>query len=244
MPNRYRSKPAYRGPAVGAGTGPSFQRVRAWRPSDFSGNILWLRSDDPDIVLNGSDVDTWPDQSTLGTTDVSQAVPANQPAFSASGGVRGLPKLVFDGTQLHYLEGPAINSLIASTPFHMLAVSTSANILGQRGIVGAQAAAPRMYGHAQAASYLNSNNLLYAQNTSLAVRHWLHDGTDFKYREDAVELDSVTVALSALTAAKFTVGWTGGQYLTGDIYEVVMYDRALTAWEYGILEAYLCTRYL
>jgi hypothetical protein len=217
--------------------------ISMFQPPSIPGNILWLRSDDPNIVLNGSDVNTWPDQSTLGTTDVVQVVAANQPAFSISGGVGGLPKLVFDGTQNHYLEGPAINSLIASTPFHMIAVSTSANVLGERGIVGAQAAAPRMYGHAQAASYLDSNNLTYAQNTSLAVRHWLHDGTDFKYRENAVQLDSVTVALSALTGAMFTVGWTGGQYLTGDIYEVIMYDQALTAWELEVVESYLCARY-
>jgi hypothetical protein len=204
-----------------------------------SGLIVWLRSD-MGITLNGSDVSSWADQSGNGN-DVAQAVAANQPAYVEP--TPGLPYLDFDGSIGHYLEGPAINALIASTAFHMFVVSTSANILGERGIVGAQAAAPRFYGHAQAASYLDANNLLFAQNTSLAVRHYLHDGTDFKYREDGAELDSVTVALSALTAALFTVGWTGGQYLTGKLYEVILVAEAMSQSRYANIEHSLAIRY-
>jgi hypothetical protein len=52
-------------------------------PTDFPGLAFWLRADD--VILNGSGVLTWPDQTANGN-DFQETVAPNQPPWNASDG--------------------------------------------------------------------------------------------------------------------------------------------------------------
>ena len=84
--------------------------VFAQAPSDISGLKLWLKSDSG-IILNGSTVSDWIDQSGNGN-NFYQYTPSNQPSF-VSNGLNSLPVLRFSGIEI--LNGPTISGINASS---------------------------------------------------------------------------------------------------------------------------------
>lgn len=75
-------------------------------PVQVNGCRLWLRSD-LDISLVGSKVQAWTDQITR--TKYTQTTDANRPSYSA--GINGKPKLIFSGSHAlfnssYFLTGP------------------------------------------------------------------------------------------------------------------------------------------
>ena len=67
-----------------------------WTPKDITGCVLWLRSD-LGIILNGSTVSTWADQSGNGL-DVSQSTDTRQPSW-VSNQPNGYPALTIGNGQ-------------------------------------------------------------------------------------------------------------------------------------------------
>lgn len=78
------------GPSGGAGGGGS-----VWSPPEISNVQVWLRADQG-IILNGSNVNVWEDQSGNGN-DFSNATPSQQPLFVANA-INGIPAVRGDGT--------------------------------------------------------------------------------------------------------------------------------------------------
>jgi hypothetical protein len=179
--------------------------------------LLWHRSD-LGISLNGANVSDIADQ--VGSADLQAPGAGNQPLFVASGPL-GLPTVRFTGASMHYLEGPAVNTLFASTAFSLWVVCSASVTAGMKGIIGAQSAAPRFYLWSDSASYDVFDNLMPSGATGVTVRRLAHDGADALVYEDGALIDSTTIALSPLSSAKFTIGWTGGQFLHGDWYETI-----------------------
>ena len=107
-----------------------------------------------------------------------------------------------------------------------------------------QSGAPRFYMQTLHCSYDTFAQVATNNTTALAVRCFYYDTAsgEARYRENGAEVGSDTIALSALTTAKFSVGYTGGQYLTGKLKEVVLFDRQLTTAEFAAIETYLIER--
>jgi hypothetical protein len=126
--------------------------------------------------------------------------------------------------------GPALNSVLANTPLHYFLLC-SASAAGGGGLGGSGASAPRFYCQRDNGSYNNNNNLAYAGSNAITVREWRHDGTNWSYYEGGVQLDTVVIALSGLSAVAMTLGISGATFGSMDWYELLCYDRALTAGE-------------
>lgn len=198
---------------------------------------LWLRSDNPEINVVSENVATWPDQGSCGH-DYNQSTTARRPRYDTSG---FFPAVEFDHTNTEFANGPSINGVVGKNPFHVLVVSTSS--AAGPGIYGSNAGTAPLFRMLHSSAIYNTATLSYSGNDALALRHWYHDGLNFRYRENSVELDSVAVALTAFPPAATLVGRAGATYGTCRIFEVVVINRAMSAWEIEVLESYLKARY-
>lgn len=71
---------------------------RKFIPTKIGGCQVWLRSDLGITTVSGG-VSLWANQGVAGISgDARQPTAGNQPTFSASGGINGLPKITWDGS--------------------------------------------------------------------------------------------------------------------------------------------------
>ena len=101
-----------RGIGIGTGLVAGHRRALQFLPTDLAGNILWLRADPANIILNGDDVSTWLDRSGAGN-DATQGTAANQPVYESSyAGLNGRAAIKFTGAVNEFFQ-LTIDSLTA-----------------------------------------------------------------------------------------------------------------------------------
>lgn len=86
---------------IGTAIGIPSRRGGGFKPTQLSGLDVWLPP--AAVVLSGSNVQTWVDQSGLGH-NVTQATGTKQPAYNATGGPTGGPVVIGDTTD-DFLRG-------------------------------------------------------------------------------------------------------------------------------------------
>lgn len=221
---------------------------------------LWLRSD-RGISLNGSNVTAWADQSGFGR-DAIQLTPANQPVYTTSSAVRGLPAVTgaatrgllagaaADWTFLHdgtgctiflvtYSRATPTNYLIgtqsssgANRGFNIFWSGTSHNFIVGDGTT-------QQFSLTRAASALTLNKTIATFATASTP--------DASVTVNGVAGTTGNAATPSGTAPANPLGicWGGASSFgtDTDFFDIVLFNRVLSANEIAALNAYATTRY-
>jgi hypothetical protein len=225
-----------------------------------SGLTMWLRADQG-VTLNGAKVSRWADQSGHGS-DATQPMAASQPSFVASGS-HGKPVLRFNGTSSFLGFNLPINGLTGMTI--VLVGNNRANQQG--GDVGANSSAihwgetawwgvtylspfqttvPFRFGTTQTGN-LPLYNRPASVGTSSTLNTAIKNGTT-----DTLYVNGQKVLASsgklATIAASTNTGFIGqgdlSTFFSGDISEILVYNRALTDAERQTVEGIVAARNL
>jgi hypothetical protein len=230
-------------------------------PSDIANLGLWLKAD-AGVTLVGGAVDAWADQSGNGR-DFSAPAPTNRPAYS--GTLNGLPVLTFDGST-DYLTGNAASFTLAQnvSGLTMIAVVKYATGTIQRafaissglandasraafGVTATQwsfvarrldAVAPAIIsgGTSNENHVIQSSVLRYSQATGAIF-------VNSASQVDTTLLSAGSTSNTSSLRAVVGVAIDLIQFLNGDIAEVIIYQRALSAPERNSVERYLSVKW-
>ena len=233
---------------------------RPWSPKALS-PLAWFRSD-LGVTLNGSTVSAWADQTGNGK-HVTQATAGNQPTYSLAGGRGGRPKITSaasrflqgstadDWTFLHSGAGASIVLVSESR------VTPTNYLLGTQSSSGANRGMVLYWGGTLIAAYAgNGTNQLFTHNqaataSTLVKTVWTYASADTPDAGISVNFAAPTTANEGFTPSSsapvggLAIG-TGVSGIFGtdtDFYEVIIFNRSITAAEKAQLQAYLTKVY-
>jgi hypothetical protein len=224
---------------------------------------LWLKAD-AGITLVGGAVDGWADQSGNGR-DFSAPALANRPAYS--GTLNDLPVLTFDGST-DYLNGGA-NALTICTSLTVLTIITALKYgasATQRAFAisaGNAATAGRVSMGVSTTQYELGARRLDSDVTfttiaggtpttsptihSSVVRFSAGTGAIFANGASQVDTTLTTAGTSdATNSLRVLVGvgtTLSGTFMSGDIAEIIVYQRAISVEERNSVERYLSVKW-
>jgi hypothetical protein len=210
-----------------------------------SGAHLWLRTD-AGVVLNGSQVSQWLDQSGNGR-NASMATASRQPFF-VSGALNGKPVLRFNGAQSMYLD-----TFASPTTFTVFVVGKNSNpsesfsmILGPGG--NAPNNQMRWESGSRALFVGTGNNLPVITSTigNTRVFHALsarYDGSTMTVYRDGNATSSHSFSTSGPWTLASVGSYYSSYYMQGDLAEVLIYARALSEGERASVNSYLRSKY-
>jgi hypothetical protein len=258
-----------RTPAQPAGAIAATQYSTSFQPTDLSGLKLWLDANDLDtlwqdssqttaVSANNDPVGAWEDKSG-NNHDVSQATSGKRPTYK-TGIQNGLPIIRFDGTNdtlSRTITGNAILATNAATIYlAMLQDGTKdINIIlawdapdnANRFRLFAAFSDDKLYfDHGNSSS---GGRISVAQpagwNDVFHLVELFRDGTTTA----EIIVDGTTLVSSNMSDGLDTSGSYNfqivldGGYFKGDLAEIVIYNRALTATERGQVESYLSDKW-
>lgn len=212
-------------------------------PSQISGMIMWYDAA-IGVTKDGSNkVSAWVDQ--IGGNTLIQGNATYQPTHISSS-INGLPALRFNGHQLATLSQTIIDreyviiyklngaysgtyhTLVIqdATPFYQVYIDATRI----RGFID-----PRNYDSLITPSAIGVNNLLFARLAASGLQ----------FKNNGVTGATIGAAAIPTATAPFKVGSYGVNLnpLNGDIAEILVYNKALSATERASIENYLKTKY-
>lgn len=222
-------------------------------PKNISNLLLWLASDSG-VVLNGNNVEGWLDKS--GNANNAQQITTNQQPILIPNGLNNKPAISFNGGQL--LSGTSLNSLSSSslTIFVVASgnpMSDSYNVLLD---IGPFSAGGLWLSKNSENFTIYSNNAVYSSSTN----HLSNSGfvpTIFNLRKQfntSSESFENTILSANSTSAAFVNSFVAGDYSiggdptyfgrwNGNVFEVIIYNKALSDSENVIVNNYLVSKY-
>lgn len=234
------------------------QRTGLFFAPQISGLAGWWRSDKL-ITLNSTTVSSWGDLSGFGGT-VSQATGANQPTYSTSGGVNNLPKLTFSGsTQI--LENTTQNVMPAGTSRTVFVVGQPSTSAGGGCPIGFKITAPAcilLYQVIASNIYVftdgSAQSFTFSSGSTISTAPQILEYTWVLSAQPTFSINTVGKTITTANVANSDTGTTGfsigkradtaGSVFVGDLYEIIVYNRLLTAAETTSVQNYLRARYL
>jgi hypothetical protein len=222
------------------------------------GMILWL-ANDIGIEASGTGVSAWRDQSGNGA-DALQGVPASQPALVS--GNSGMKAVAFDGkADSMAIIGVPINSLTGMSVF--IVSSASIDVFdagyGLKAILGWQESAAwggTYFGAYQTSAHFrfgttqagneNSVPITFSRTQSFGLNEWVHNGTSDSMLLNGQGLGifpGKQAAINGVTSAALLGSSLNNSFFSGEVSEVIVYNRALTDAERQAVELYLMGKY-
>jgi len=219
-------------------------------PMPTSGLHLWLRADAD--VYNGATLLTstglasqWRDQSGNGRT-ASMATTTRQPTF-VPGALNGRPVIRFSGAQsmnLNVFSQPTLFSVFVVGKNSLTSESFSM-ILGPGG--NSPNNQLRWNNGSQALFVTqNAGTIVTSPIGNTRVYHALsarYDGSTMTFYRDGNAMSSTNFTTTAPWTIASVGSWYSTYYMTGDLAEVIIYDRALSEAERASVNAYLRSKY-
>ena len=234
--------------ARGGTSGASFT------PASISGLALWLDANDPSTISqSGNAVSQWDDKSINGYNATSSGT--NRPTTSVAT-LNGKNVISFDGTD-DYMSLPSGTYSIPSGDATMFVVyRDNANLIYKQPICAKDGGSNRFRFMALGSTQFCSVHGNSAQQSSvlttvgstagyIALMVSPDNGTNQRfYRSGVAEVGNNAVR-TTFTATSFTVGAQDSttNYWQGDIAEILIYTRVLTATERNQVGAYLASKW-
>lgn len=231
---------------------------RRWRPSRLSGLRLWLSADRISGLADGDPVSSWSDLSGQGN-HATQSTTAAKPLYKTNI-ANGRPVVRFDGVD-DFLTVANAASFDLATPTIFVVGTSSA---GTRAFVGkvtfaglttdanrrklqvtrAGATTFAFRSGADAALKTSSTLSWTGFNVLSVVGRGAADYT-LAVNGTAADSSSPTLDFTTYNTAAVALGSSAGlaDFLIGDIAELIVYNRALSATERKAVERYLGARY-
>ena len=225
-------------------------------PSDFADLAVWLRADSSvTFDIPTKRVSAWGDNSGLGN-NVAQATKANQPLRNGYDGANDKAYIGFDGT--NDLMTSVSNSPI-TTDFTIFEVSrmdeVSDNVFGWNN--GAASISIGTDSSGYFATTVNDGTTLLTTNTAVDNTLSNHIGLlkkhnkriDLEYYDSSnsittTDTDAAFDNAFSFNTAKFDIGsLNSSSFLSGQLQEVIIYNRALSSTEIANVKGYLNLKY-
>ena len=216
-------------------------------PTDIAGCVLWLDAADVDsLTLQSTDVQAWGDKSGNGN-DVAQPRSYRQPTYVPDA-INGKAVVAFDGAD--GLTSTATNLIGSGEDYTKIVVARfndlgiANNLCGSDGANGhafylASGSAPVVF-HSGVFEVTSTREVVPGRPYMLVGAS---DGTTASVHVDGRHGGSAAVTSNFVDEA-LQIGWhNGGNFLDGDIAEVIVFDRALTDSERRRIEVYLGEKY-
>jgi len=213
-------------------------------PIPVLGLRLWLRADRGVVQKDGA-VSQWLDQSG-GQTDASQAMAGSQPKFSATG-FNQHPTIVFDGVD-DYLKLPTgfsnFTAGISLFTVSQATVGDCASLIELSNGSEDNDISVGYYKDAWQFEVLDGDATGGKVDPSApAMLAALQDSTSARLQLNGVEVSKADMPLPVQTVRQQNfIGQTlygSCGYFTGQVSEIILYDRRLTTVELATVEAYL-----
>lgn len=234
-----------------------------FRPTRLSGCVLWLHAGAGVTEASGG-VSQWDDQSG-NSNNVVQSTEANRPNFTASSTqIPGRPCLTFNGTSDRLIKdssGVATMPSGSNVPVTVFAVVVPTSVSGNRTYVSWGRIASNNPGlrleNSNATPRVTRQNdsgtsgTVTASNISNNVPHiysavFFGTTADFLY-DGATGTVGGACNVGTATLDTFGIGArkrnASDQFWSGDIFEVIIYNRAVTRRERKLVERYLAHKY-
>ncbi len=223
------------------------------------GMLLWL-ANDAGLVSNGTAVNLWQDQSGNGNNAV-QTNSANQPSvvpgnnaqnalrFNGTSTFMSIPYVPIDGLSGMTVLMVAGNSKDMSTNgsygFYSLLTWPEVANWGATYFSPFQTTSHFRFGTMQTGNE-NTSQMAFTRTNSFGLSEWIHSGTT-----DSLWFNSQSVAtyagkvasIGGVTNSALLGQGLNNTFFPGDVSEVIIYNRALSASERQTLEQYLMTKY-
>jgi hypothetical protein len=221
------------------------------------GMMMWLKSDNS-VTTSGTSVTAWADVSGSGN-NATQATGTNQPTLQ-NNSINGLPAIVFDGTNdfmqlpqglANFTQGASIfvvtkpTTIASGKRFFEFATSPSHDNIRiiESAPTGAQFDVNLTDGTASSVLSTNaistSYQLIEAMHNGAGIGTFLTNGIQGA-QNTMNNIPNVTRTNNYLAR---DYSGTSTNYLTGEIAEIIMYNRKLSTSERASVEGYLITRY-
>lgn len=218
-------------------------------PDALSGLVMWLKADagvtGNDGVTAAADGETtamWNDQSTAGR-NATQGTVANRPTYHATGGANDLPRVTFDGT-----NDKMTFTSFGSTTVTAFYVAKNTDLSEGSTILGRQSAtssAMTAFAIGVVATTIGSSTTGSVGETSqFHMGGFIADGTQLTVFRNGAP------GFPIPATGTFTVDKLGSSdasepsfLITGDVCEIILYNRALTGVERVQIENYLSNKY-
>jgi uncharacterized repeat protein (TIGR01451 family) len=235
------------GATIQARWGHSAALEASAHPTDIASCVLWMDAADADtLTLQSTDVRVWGDKSGNGN-DAAQALGHRQPEY-VPGALNGNAVVAFDGadglmtTATNLIGAGGDYTKIVVARFNQLTIAN--NLCGSDGANGhtfylASGSAPVVF-HSGVAEVTSTREVAPGRMYLLVGSS---DGTTASVYVDGRHGGSAAVTSNFVDEA-LQIGWhNGGNFLDGDIAEVIVYDRQITDGERRQLEVYLGEKY-
>lgn len=237
---------------------PLLLTPRPFSPARVSGLLLWLVADRIMGLVDGDPVSTWADASGQGN-NATQSTTAAKPLWKVNI-AGGRPVVRFDGVDDYLTVANAANFDLATPTIFVVGVASAGTgtFTGKLTFAGGVGDANRRKLDVRRASSTTfsfqsgADSMFKASGTlswsgfnvmSIVAR----GATDYTLAVNGTAADATTPTIDLTTyntsALIIGAGTSGAEFLTGDIAEVVIYNRALSAAERKQVERYLGARY-
>lgn len=222
-------------------------------PSNISGLKLWLKAD-TGIILNGSNVSGWNDQSG-NANDATQSIAGSQPLLVPNI-LNNLPAVRFNGSKI--LNGKEI-PLLASASLTVFVVASGGPMSDAYNVlfdIGPYAPGGLWLCKNSEKYTIYANNAIYG-SASATLPNAGFEPTIFGYRKQLgviAETYLNTAVDASSSAGSFTNAFANGVYnvggdasysglWTGDVFEIIVFDKALNNTEFTLVNNYLIQKY-
>jgi hypothetical protein len=221
-----------------------------------NGLIGWYRADNGATVSSGQ-VTSWQDMSGSGNT-ATQVTSAKQPTF-VSGAVNGLPALSFNGTSSFMQVPSGLANLTAGCSAFIITKPTAVTAGARFFDFGNGASSDNVYMDeptntgASLYTYNGSSGTSVTSSSAITLNQFqLLEAIDNATGTANIYTNSVfgatNAAMNSLNNITRTNNYIGqasaaGSFFKGDIAEMLVYNRGVTATEQALIEGYLMQKY-
>jgi len=212
----------------------------------FGGQVLWLKADA--LTLNNNDaVSSWTDSSGNGK-DHAQASGTKQPTFKTNQ-QNGKPGVSFDGTNDDLVSASVPTTALVYSIFTVQKFTSAAGLQGLWrngdgdgwGVydnVGTRAILHRAVASLNDAAATTNAEIWSAVRTSAPLAKFWVNGAN-QTISNSTSVPNAPSAFAILGAFSEALGF----YFGGLVFEVIVYDNALSDTDRGAVETYLNTKY-
>jgi hypothetical protein len=231
--------------ATGLGSAGSAEEPGVGNEAPASGSLLWLRAN-AGVIESAGQVSAWLDQSGHGLDGIMDLV-SREPAL-VPGEWNGLPVIRFDGAQ-----SLSLRQAIAPTAFTVFVAGRNRNPTETHSIflgpAGNTANNQLRWENGSSVLIVGLGNGLpqtvfsFGDTRTFHVLAARYDGANLNVYRNGAQVGSAHFVTTGPWQIGQIGGWFSSDFMVGDLAEILVYERALSAADSELTHSYLLKKY-